>query len=650
MLTRCDNCFSEYEEGLGLCPYCGYIPGEDTQDVYCLSPGTILAGRYIIGKKLGMGGFGITYKAWDCKLETVMAIKEYFPSGLVNRLPNTSELIIVSHKHEQDFLYGKNRFVEEARNLAKFNSHPNIVNVFEYFEANNTAYIVMEFLEGKTIGEVVKEQNGLPLPYEQCVDIAVSLCTALRAIHKVDILHRDISPNNIMLCNDGKIKLFDFGAARFASGIESLTIEVKPGFTPPEQYNRIDRQGPSTDIYALGATLYYALTGEIPVEATDRKRDHTLPPPEELNPGIPHHISETIMRAMAVEAQYRFHDVDDFEKCLLQEKRIRSEKEERKRRRIRQLLGISASLIIVVGIGAITLLTYFQASDSALPDANLILWYATQEANNTKGEALTAIVDSFTDGYQNIDIVVEPAEQSELSSDLRGANIVETTNMYLVDQDSSLISLDDLSDDLGSDFYVQDALSVSTKYPTGIIVPVIYVNSGMGELSSTESLEQIQTACTAIDGRMAVSREGLSMYGTLYGEDVSAFCEEDALDAFISRDAFIYLGTSCDYFDIQESMPGEYTVMLPNCGISVYQYGMEWSIVDGEDTDEEASKGFLSYLTSELAQEYLYVQNRSVFLPISKSVMEVYLTVYSELEGIAEYLELPFTAPSSSPS
>ena len=146
---------------------------------------------------------------------------------------------------------------------------------------NNTAYIVMEFLEGKTIGEVVKEQNGLPLPYEQCVDIAVSLCTAPASIHKVDILHRDISPNNIMLCNDGKIKLFDFGAARFASGIESLTIEVKPGFTPPEQYNRIDRQGPSTDIYALGATLYYALTGEIPVEATDRKRDHTLPPPEE---------------------------------------------------------------------------------------------------------------------------------------------------------------------------------------------------------------------------------------------------------------------------------------------------------------------------------------------------------------------------------
>lgn len=648
MLTRCDNCFSEYEEKLGLCPCCGHIPGEESQEVYCLAPGTVLADRYIVGKKLGMGGFGIIYKAWDRKLETVMAIKEYFPSGLVNRLPHTSELILVGHKHEQDYLHGKKRFIEEARNLAKFNSHPNIVNVFEYFEANNTAYFVMEFLDGKTIGEVIKEQNELPLPCDQCVDIAVALCSALRAIHKADILHRDISPNNIMLCNDGKVKLFDFGAARFASGIERVEIEFKIGFTPPEQYNQVDKQGPFTDIYALGATLYYALTGEIPEESTDRKKEDTLAAPEELNPSIPHHISETIMRSMAVEPQYRFPDVDDFEKCLLQEKRIRSEKEERKRRRTRRLLGIAASLIIVVGIGAITLFTYFMASDSALPDANLILWYAVDESqdnNDMKDAALTAIADSFTDGYQNIDIVVEPAGQTEISSDLSGADIVETTYMDLTNQDSTLISLEDLSDDLGDDFYVQDSLSVSTKYPTGIIVPVIYVNSGMGELSTTGSLELIQTACAAVNGRMTVSRESLPMYSTLYGEGISAFCEDNAKNAFISRDAFIYLGTSSDYFDIQESLPGEYTVMLPECGTSVYQYGMTWSIVGGEETDEEASKGFLSYLTSELAQEYLYVQNRNESLPISKSVMEVYLSVYSELEGITEYLELPFTAP-----
>ena len=650
MLTRCNNCFSEYEEELGLCPYCGFAPGEESQDVYCLSPGTLLTGRYIIGKKLGMGGFGITYMAWDCKLETVMAIKEYFPSGLVNRLPHTSDIILVSHKHEKDFLYGKNRFIEEARNLAKFNSHPNIVNVFEYFEANNTAYIVMEFLDGKTLGSAIKDQGYQPLPCEQCVEIAVSLCAALRSIHEVGILHRDISPNNIMLCKDGKVKLFDFGAARFASGIENLTIVVKPGFAPPEQYNKADRQGPSTDIYALGATLYFALTGEIPEESTDRKKEDTLAAPKEVNPSIPDYISVTIMRAMAVEPQYRFDNVDDFEKGLLQEKRIRTEKEERKRRRARRILGIVASLAIVTGISAAALYAYSLASDSALPDADLVLLYVqdeSQDINNMKGSALATIVKSFTDSYQNIDIVVELAEQNELATDLSNADIIETTHLNPATEDGTFISLSDLTGTLDDDYYVQDALSTSTEYPTGIVVPVIYVNSGMGALSSTESLEQIQNECAATNKRMVVSTEGLSMYGTLYGSEVKQFCEDNAKEDFLTRKAFVYMGTSSDYFDIQESMSGEYSVMFPDCGVSVYQYGMVWSIVDGEKTDEEAAEGFLSYLTSDFAQEYLFVQSKSDFLPISKSVMDVYLSVYSELEGLSEYLELPFSAPQS---
>ena len=128
---------------------------------------------------------------------------------------------------------------------------------------------------------------------------------------------------------------------------------------------------------------------------------------------------------------------------------------------------------------------------------------------------------------------------------------------------------------------------------------------------------------------------------------MNSFCEDNAKEDFLTRKAFVYMGTSSDYFDIQESMPGEYTVMFPDCGIAVYQYGMVWSVVNGEETDEEAAKGFLSYLTSELAQEYLFVQSRNNSLPISKSVMDVYLSVYSELEGLSEYLNLPFTAPQS---
>lgn len=278
-MARCNNCFREYEEVLGLCPFCGFVPGETSSDVYCLSPGTLLGDddhpdRYIIGQKIGMGGFGIIYKAWNRRLETMMAIKEFYPSGLVNRVSNSSSVLLASQKREAEFTYGKSRFLEEARYLAKFNSHPNIVNVFEYFEANGTAYFVMEYLDGKTFDKAIIEDNwrGQPISCELCVTIAVAICSALQSMHAAGILHRDISPNNIMLCDNGDIKLLDFGAARFPSGVEAQLRVVKPGFTPPEQYNEVDKQGPFTDIYALGATLYYALSGTVPEESTDRKK------------------------------------------------------------------------------------------------------------------------------------------------------------------------------------------------------------------------------------------------------------------------------------------------------------------------------------------------------------------------------------------
>ena len=132
MQIRCSNCFQEYEADYGVCPYCGYSEGDATAEAYCLTPGTEIAGRYLIGRMLGLGGFGITYQAWDQKLETVMAVKEYYPSGLVNRLPGQAEVMLVASKREEEFRYGKERFLEEARNLARFNTHPNIVNVYVF--------------------------------------------------------------------------------------------------------------------------------------------------------------------------------------------------------------------------------------------------------------------------------------------------------------------------------------------------------------------------------------------------------------------------------------------------------------------------------------------------------------------------------------
>lgn len=652
-MARCNNCFREYEEVLGLCPFCGFVPGETSSDVYCLSPGTLLGDddhpdRYIIGQKIGMGGFGIIYKAWNRRLETMMAIKEFYPSGLVNRVSNSSSVLLASQKREAEFTYGKSRFLEEARYLAKFNSHPNIVNVFEYFEANGTAYFVMEYLDGKNFDKAIIEDNwrGQPISCELCVTIAVAICSALQSMHAAGILHRDISPNNIMLCDNGDIKLLDFGAARFPSGVEAQLRVVKPGFTPPEQYNEVDKQGPFTDIYALGATLYYALSGTVPEESTDRKKADSLIPLEELNPYVPHHISVTIMRAMAIEPQYRFPAIDTFESGLLQETNIRTEEEERKKRRATRRLGIIVSLAVVLGIGAFSSLAYMNASKASLPPADLTLWYNHNStvSEDEIGSALSEIVDTFSEGYPDIRIQFEAKSLNELERFSEGINIVDTTYMEIQDDTEDYVTVSDLVGELNDEYYVQDSLLTDFQYPTGIIVPVIYVNSSFGEISSAASLTQMQEACVSAGGKMEVSAEGAAMYQALYGADAASFLSENAKENFISQDTFLYLGTSCDYYDIQESMPGEYTVLFPECGTSIYEYGMKWSVTEGDDTDERAARGFLSYLTSDLAQDYLYIQNQNQYLPISKSEMEVYVSVYGELEGVTDYLELPFVA------
>ena len=224
MDIRCKNCFKIFDNEYARCPFCGYSDGEPPKELYHLYPGTELLGRYVIGEVLGFGGFGITYKAWDKKFETILAIKEYYPSGIVNRNPGESEVILFTGKKKDIFDNGLVRFLDEAKNMAKFSQNNNIVNVFEYFEDNNTGYIVMEFLEGISLNSYLLKQTQ-KLPIDEIMTITMSVCSALKELHAIGIIHRDISPDNIFMCSNGKIKLIDFGAARFSLNEEKkMTI------------------------------------------------------------------------------------------------------------------------------------------------------------------------------------------------------------------------------------------------------------------------------------------------------------------------------------------------------------------------------------------------------------------------------------------
>lgn len=656
MKIRCSNCFHEYAEDLGLCPNCGYSEGEPAAEAFCLVPGTKIAGRYIVGGRISSGGFGIVYKAWDQKLENIIAIKEYYPSGLVNRLPGETSVILVASRREKEFVYGKTRFLEEARNMAKFSSHKNIVNVYQFFEENNTAYIVMEFLSGETLSTKI-QRNRVPLPYDYCVNIACEVCAALRAIHKENILHRDVSPDNIMICNDGNVKLFDFGAARFSAGIENrVTVVVKPGFAPPEQYDKVNRQDPRTDIYALGATLYYAMTRVRPEESTNRKIDDKLVEPCKIDDKIPQNISTAIMRAMAVEQQYRFSTVDEFEKALTSNKKVLSVQKERKKRKLRRIVGILVSFLLVAGAaGAFLLMLKQEKAAAGLPDAHLDIWYiqtGDDARDAAKVEAMRSIISTFTEGYDNVSIELLPVDSEGYEERLTEAfhfgnqpAIFESTELSDIDQ----FEVTDMSELISSSAdiaYSQGKRSSMTVYPTGLIVPAIYVNTASGiDLTSVESIDQVLELCKNGGTYFVVKNSAVDMYAALFGEEVADYTTESALSEFTARKAALYFGDSQDYFEIQEALPGEYSLLMPSTSGAVYHYGTTWSMSTLAEDAEEAAAAIISYFSSDLAQDYFHLQNKSDFLPVTKKSLEKFIDIYPEWAPLEEYLDRPFVAP-----
>ena len=283
------------------------------ENLHCLRKGTRLIGHYTIEGVLGQGGFGITYLGIDELHEKKVAIKEFFPQGIVTRNIEYQDTVTVTFVGEKDnYEKGKERFLKEARTMAKFSKDEGIVKALDFFEINNTAYIVMEYLEGITLKQYLRENQRIAP--EDLIELLVPLIESLDEIHSQGMIHRDISPDNIMVLPDGRIKLMDFGAARDYTefGEKSLSIVLKPGYAPPEQYQTHGIQGPWTDIYALCATMYKCITGENPPDAIERVMDDSLKKISEFGIVIPPQEEAAIIKGMSVSAKDRYQDIKDF--------------------------------------------------------------------------------------------------------------------------------------------------------------------------------------------------------------------------------------------------------------------------------------------------------------------------------------------------
>ena len=282
-------------------------------DGYTL-PRNFQLNKYRIEKVLGQGGFGITYLAEDTVLDLNVCIKELFVTGSSTR---GSDMTVLTH-NMKDFSFAdfKERFIQEAKQLAKFR-HANIVRVQDFFEANNTAYVVMEFLDGQTLKD--KVDFGGPLTAAASQKIIESILDAVEVVHRAGMLHRDIKPDNLIIDNDSRIVLIDFGSARAFSDEKTIaqTAMVSPGYAPLEQYNPNARKGTYTDIYSIGATFYFMLTGEKPLNVTERYTER-LKAPHEINTNVSMQVSSAVMLAMEMKGEDRFQNVADFRLALKQ--------------------------------------------------------------------------------------------------------------------------------------------------------------------------------------------------------------------------------------------------------------------------------------------------------------------------------------------
>jgi len=320
-IFMCPNCLAD-KQTAKQCPSCGYEETLSQQNPLYIKPRTILNQRYLIGNVIGHGGFGITYISWDIKLKRKIAIKEFLPTTLATRIEknegdNTRYTVTHTGNQAQAFQLGLKKFLKEARILAGF-AHENIVRVIDYFESNNTGYIVMEYVGEEDLSKLIKQRSDKRLSVEEALEIFLPILNALKVVHVAGIYHQDISLQNIRMVAGKKPVLIDFGAARFIVGEVSQSLDkiFKPGYSPVEQITSSGKIGPWTDIYACGAVLYAMIVGELPPQSLDRLEQDDLIPPLEKGVKISSSVNNVVLKALSVRIGDRFQTADEFEQAL----------------------------------------------------------------------------------------------------------------------------------------------------------------------------------------------------------------------------------------------------------------------------------------------------------------------------------------------
>ena len=620
-MGRCFSCFKEYGDEFEVCPYCGAVRSEKTAEPVYLSPGTLLWNRYLLGDAIGAGGFGVIYRAWDTKLDTVIAVKEFFANRLMTRAVGENK-VIVNKKSVQEFEYRKERFLAEARTMAKFGNHRNIPNVFESFEENGTAYIVMELLSGLPLSDYLK-QNGRIDDRDFAIEIANEVGKALISLHEAGIIHRDVAPDNIFICegDEIRVKLLDLGAAKLADNTDKvIDIILKPGYSPVEQYDSTASIGTWTDIYALGATLYVMLTGEKPDESTNRKISDSLLSPHEIDPSIPVNLSNAVMKAMAVNRHLRFKTVEDFLKAINGEKKIISLKKEKRLRAGKRLAGIvAACLVLVLTAGMVVNVYANKKKEQGLPDAEISVWIAIKKGSS-ETEATKSVLDDFTEKFPNIKVIVTAIPEILYKVKLENAAANHTLPTLFESSGASdevLSEATDVTNVLNSE-QAQTCLfldqydqyyTAKKQVPLAVEAPAAYlINSG------STSVDYTEPTFTDTD---AFGAEKIAVDSDCEELIHSNLSVSDPIDPELFYDkkeneCAVLLSSNMAMNKVRKSLTGYEKSVSWYAGDTVYcHFDYEWSIGQGTESEIKAAERLLSWMLGNNYQNMLMISKNS---------------------------------------
>lgn len=409
-MKLCMGCMNQIEDHLSACPYCGFNESALRQESYYLDPGTVVGGRYIVGRVLSYGGHTVSYLGMDAENERKVVVKEYLPSDFSTRSEGETDVTIYSGDGQIQFEQGLTNFLNEMNHIQHLQETPGIARVYDCLAENETGYVVSEYVEGKTLKEILEE--GKIYEVEEAVEFIKKILSGLSRVHREDVVHCDISPDTIMVTAEGDIKLMDFGATRYVTtaNSKSLSIILKRGYAPEEQYRSKGKRGPWTDVYAVGAVMYRMITGTVPQEAVERALADDLKEPSKLGISIPKNTENALMNALNVYQEERTPSAEAFLRELNSDnvKRIKVKKRKNRTGRFpvwaKALVAVLACMVAVGGAYVIHRMS--EQNPDALDSNDIVM----QDLRNKSKADAEKYIQDLNEEHSGWDIRIDAQE------------------------------------------------------------------------------------------------------------------------------------------------------------------------------------------------------------------------------------------------